>query len=111
MTDTMSTTVTDHSAPIGGGQITSSAAPGAAGPGGQMQVGKAVLWTIGTAAAALLGLGLVFRKGGGPLPPLRIDAINALNIYFSWLLVNGTVKVLAYRYHGHAWSQAYLLVA
>lgn len=75
-----------------------------------MGITSAVVWTIGGAAAALIALGVIFRRGE-KLPPIRIDAVNALNIYFSWLVVNGTVKILAYRYHGHRIAQAYLLVA
>jgi hypothetical protein len=113
MSDMMgtSTQVSNPSLPIGGtGPVGASAAPGALGPGGQMGIVPAVLWTIGGAGAALVVLGMIFRKGQ-KLPPLRVDAINAMNIYFSWLLVNGTVKIIAYRYHGHKLAQAYLLVA
>lgn len=86
-----------------------SAAPGATGPLAQIGVDKAVITTIVVSAAALVALRMTF--GRGKLPPLRVDATNALNIYFSWLLVNGTVKVIAYKYHGHKVAQAYLLVA
>lgn len=107
----MNTNVSNPALPVGGvGPVQSSAAPGAAGPGGQMGITSAVVWTIGGAAAALIALGVIFRRGE-KLPPIRIDAVNALNIYFSWLVVNGTVKILAYRYHGHRIAQAYLLVA
>lgn len=113
MSDMMgqTTMISDPSGAIGGAMLTSSAAPGAGGPGGQMGITSAVVWTIGGAAAALVALGYVFRKGGQKLPPVRIDAVNAMNIYFSWLVVNGTVKVIAYRFHGHKLAQAYLLVA
>jgi hypothetical protein len=105
------TQVSDVGMPIGGAPVTSNAAPGAQGPGGQMGITPAVIWTIGGAAAALVAIGYVFRKGEKALPPIRVDAINMLNVYFSWLVVNGTVKILCYRYHGHKLAQAYLLVA
>jgi hypothetical protein len=95
--------------PSMGGTAVAGAAPGAAGPAGQMGITSAVLWTIGGSAAALLALGYVFRRGQS-LPPLRVDAINSLNVYFSWLVIHGTVKVIAYRYHGHKLAQAYLLI-
>lgn len=110
MTDVMgqSTQVSNPSAPIGG-TVGSSAAPGAAGPGGSMSMTSAVLWTIGGAGAGLIALGYVFRKGS-QLPAMRVDAANAFNVYFSWLLIHGTVKIIAYRYHGHKLAQAYLLI-
>lgn len=114
MTDVSGLGVATHVSAVGGASVggvpNSSAAPGASGMGGQMGIVPAVLWTLGGAAAALVILRKGFHKGEA-LPPLRVDAINALNIYFSWLVVNGTVKVLAYRYHGHKLAQAYLLVA
>jgi hypothetical protein len=103
------TMVSDSTQPVGG-VATSDAAPGATGPGGQMGIVPAVFWTIGGAAAALVAMGIVFRRGA-KLPPVRIDVVNAANIYFSWLVVNGTVKIIAYRFHGHKLAQAYLLVA
>jgi predicted alpha/beta-hydrolase family hydrolase len=110
MTDMMgsSTQVSDPTQSIGG-TVTSSAAPGATAVGGQMSMTSAVLWTIGASGASLVALGFVFRKGAKPAP-LRVDAANALNVYFSWLLIHGTVKVLAYRFHGHKVAQAYLLI-
>lgn len=87
-----------------------SAAPGATGPGGSMSVGRSALLVVGVGAAGLLGLGVLFRRGGKSLPPLRIDAANAMNIYFSWLLVDATLTTLAYKFHGHPVSQAFLLV-
>lgn len=105
---------TQVSAPGGGpvnGVATAGAAPGATGPGAAMSMTTAVVWTIGGAAAGLFLLGYAFRKGEKSLPPLRVDAMNALNIWFSWLVINGTVKIIAYRYHGHKLAQAYLVVA
>jgi hypothetical protein len=93
------------------GVATASAAPGATGPGAQMSMTYAVVSTLGVAAAGIVALGILFRRGGQKLPPLRIDAANALNIYFSWLLIDGTLKLVAYHYHGHKLAQAYLLVA
>jgi len=104
-----STQVSDPTQSVGGGTVTSSAAPGASGPGGQMSMTSAVLWTIGGSAAGLVALGYVFRRGE-KLAPLRVDAFSALNIYFSWLVIHGTIKVIATRYHGHKLSQAYLVL-
>ena len=108
MSDTMTS---PQGVPITSGVPGATAAPGATGPGAQMSMTNAVVTTIGVAAAGLIGLGLIFRKGQKVLPPLRIDAANALNIYFSWLLIDGTLKLVAYRYHGHKVAQAYLLIA
>jgi hypothetical protein len=85
--------------------------PGATGPGANMSATSAVVVTLGVAAAGLLGLGYLFRGRGQKLPPPRIDLVNALNVYWSWLLIDGTLKLVAYHYHGHKLAQAYLLVA
>jgi hypothetical protein len=98
--------------PISQGTASASAAPGATGPGANISMTKAVFTTLGVAAGGLVALGILFRKkGGGGLPPLRVDAANAVNVYFSWLLINGTLKLIAYKYHGHNLAQEYLLIA
>lgn len=95
----------------GGGTVQATAAPGATGPGASISMTSAVGLTLGTAAVGLVGLGFIFRRGGAKLPPLRVDAANALNVYFSWLLMDATLKLVAYHYHGHKLAQAYLLIA
>lgn len=105
----VATSLTGQAVPSGAS--TNSAAPGAQGPGSNLNVTHAVVVTLGSAALGLVALGWLFRRGGKSLPPLRVDAANALNVYFSWLLVDGTLKLLAYRYHGHKLAQAYLLIA
>lgn len=98
--------------PVSGNAVSQpTGAPGATGAGANMGIGSAAILTIGGAAAGLVALGLIFRRSGENLPALRVDAVNAVNIYFSWLLIDGTLKVLAYRFHGHKLAQAYLLVA
>jgi hypothetical protein len=97
--------------PIPGGTTQATAAPGATGPGAQIGSTAAVITVLGTAAVGLLGLGFLFRRAGAKLPPLRVDAANALNVYFSWLLIDGTLKLIAYKYHGHSIAQQFLLVA
>jgi hypothetical protein len=96
--------------PIPQGTTTATAAPGAAGPGGQMSILSAVILTIGSAVAGLVVLRLVFGKGD-KLPPARIDAVEAFKIYWSWLVIDGTLKLVAYKFHGHKLAQAYLLIA
>jgi hypothetical protein len=110
MSDTMGAT-SAQGVPIPSGVAGATAAPGATGPGGTMSMTTAVITTIGVAAGGLIALGLIFRKGQKVLPPLRVDAANAINIYFSWLLIDGTLKLVAYRFHGHKVAQAYLLIA
>jgi hypothetical protein len=92
------------------GVTSATAAPGATGPGAGMSVGKSALAVVGVGAAGLLGLGILFRRGGKGLPPIRIDAVNVANVYFSWLLADATLTVLAYKYHGHPVAQAFLLI-
>jgi hypothetical protein len=109
--DASANTAVSGGIPIPGGTTQATAAPGATGPGGQMGSTAAVITVLGTAAAGLLVLGYLFRKGGVKLPPVRVDAVNALNVYFSWLLIDGTLKLVAYHYHGHRLAQQFLLVA
>jgi hypothetical protein len=87
-----------------------STAPGAAGPAGNMPMATAVITTIVVPVIGLFALRLIFGSKD-KLPPLRVDATNAVNIYFSWLVIQGSLKLVAYRYHGHKLSQAFLLVA
>ena len=108
MTDTLTTS---QGQPIPQVQLPATAGPGSTGPGSSMSMTTAVATTIGVAAVGLVALGFIFRKGQKVLPPLRIDAANAINIYFSWLLIDGTLKLVAYKYHGHKVAQAYLLIA
>ena len=93
-----------------GGIPTVSAAPGATGPAAGIPMAGAIATTILAPAAALVALRLIFGSKD-KLPPLRVDATNVINIYMSWLVANGAVKLLAYKYHGHKLAQAYLVIA
>lgn len=44
------------------------------------------------------------------IPPIRIDAVHAVVTALEVIVVIGTLKVLAYRYHGNPISQAFLLI-
>ena len=44
------------------------------------------------------------------LPPIRIDAVHAIVTALEVIVVIGTLKVVAYRYHGNPLSQAFLLL-
>lgn len=46
----------------------------------------------------------------GKLPPIRIDAVSAVVTALEVIVVMGTIKVLAYRFHGHPLAQAYLVL-
>jgi hypothetical protein len=108
----LSTNVSSPGSPIGGGTSAVTGAPGATGPlNNQISVAGAAGITLGTAAVGLLALGVLFRRGGQKLPPVRVDAVNAINVYFSWLLIDATLKIAAYHWHGHKVAQAYLLIA
>jgi hypothetical protein len=85
---------------------------GAGAPLAQISMTGAVLIPLLIGAGGLGVLYTLFRREGAEsLPPLRIDAANALNAYLSWLLIQTPIKLLAYKYHGHKVSQAILLVA
>jgi hypothetical protein len=96
--------------PIPSGTTTASAAPGATGPGANMSILQATAIIIGGGAVGLV----LLRKFFGTkdkLPPARIDAVSAFQIYWSWLVIDGTLKLVAYKFHGHKLAQAYLLIA
>jgi hypothetical protein len=44
------------------------------------------------------------------LPPIRVDAVSAIVTALEVVVVLGTVKVLAYRWHGNPFAQAYLVL-
>lgn len=44
------------------------------------------------------------------LPPIRIDAVHAMVTALEVIVVIGTFKVIAYRFHGNPLSQAFLLI-
>ena len=102
--------ISDPTMSMSQGTVAASAAPGATGPGAQTNMGAALATEIIGAMVGLFVLGYAFRAGGKALPPLRVDAMSMLNAWFSVLVVGGTVKVLCYRYNGHKWAQAYLLI-
>lgn len=111
MSSTMGATqVSDPAGSPLGGVPPNSTAPGAAGPGGNMPMATAVIMTIVVPVLGLAALRMIFGSKD-KLPPLRVDATNAVNIYFSWLVIQGSLKLVAYRYHGHKLAQAFLLVA
>jgi len=58
----VATQVSAPGMPIGSGTATSSAAPGATGPASNMSVSAAIVWVIGGAAAALIAIGILFRR-------------------------------------------------
>lgn len=91
------------------GPVAQSAAPGAAGAGAQMGVDKAALVLLVTAVGGLVGLRLLF--GGKGLPPMRVDASEAIKVFLAYQTINIPLKLLAYHFHGHQASQAYILLA
>lgn len=44
------------------------------------------------------------------IPPIRIDAVHAIVTALEVIVVIGTLKVVAYRYHGNPLAQAFLLL-
>ena len=44
------------------------------------------------------------------LPPIRVDALHAIVTALEVIVVIGTMKVVAYRFHGNPLSQAFLLL-
>jgi hypothetical protein len=44
------------------------------------------------------------------IPPIRIDAVHAIVTALEVIVVLGTLKVVAYRFHGNPLAQAFLLI-
>lgn len=44
------------------------------------------------------------------LPPVRVDAVDAVVTFLEVLVLFGTAKVLAYKYHGNPFAQAFLVL-
>jgi hypothetical protein len=44
------------------------------------------------------------------LPPMRIDAVSLVVHGLEVVVFIGTLKVLAYRYHGNPFAQAFLVL-
>ena len=84
---------------------------GAGAPLANIDMRGAILIPLSIGVAGLGTLYYLFRREGAGLPPLRVDAANAINAYLSWLLIQTPIKLLAYKYHGHRVTQAILLVA
>lgn len=85
-----------------------TASPGAAGPGGQVDVAKQVLLAAGVAVAGAVTLAYLFRKGEKEVP-LHFDAASALFIFLSYQALNLPLTAICYKYHGHSAAQAYLM--
>lgn len=92
-------------------QAAGPAPNGAGAPLANISMSSAVLLPLGVGVGGLAILYHLFRREGGQLPPLRVDAANAINAYLSWLLIQTPIKLMAYKYHGHKVAQAILLVA
>ena len=84
-------------------------APGGAAPGGTMSATSAILWLVGGAAVLSVGTAYLARKGVRP----EIGRFDAIDIAWNTTTVAlgfATIKLLAYRFHGHSISQAVLLL-
>ena len=46
----------------------------------------------------------------GTLPPIRVDAVSLVVTTLEVVVGIGTLKVLAYKYHGHPLAQAFLVL-
>ena len=95
---TMTVTADANTAVSGGvaipsGVLGNTGAPGGSGPAAQVSPTQAGITVLLVAAGGLIALRLIFGKGD-KLPPVRIDAVNALAIYWSWLLVDVTLSSL-----------------
>jgi len=91
------------------GSVASTATPGASGPGGQMAMASALLWLIGGAAALSVGIAVAGRKGVKPTFG-RLDVFDAMWNTATVVVFIGAGKLIAYKFHGHKLSQAFLLV-
>ena len=101
------------STPGSGGNAPQAAAqPNGAGlPGANMPVTTAALIPLGVSIGGLAALYYLFRRGGAPLPPLRIDAVEVIKITFAAEVGRITLNLLAYKFHGHKVAQQWLLIS
>lgn len=88
------------------GTPANSAAPGASAPLASMSVAKSAVVFLGVSVAGLVALRLAF--GERELPGIRVDALEVTKIYLAYQAFNVPLKLIAFRYHGHAWSQTVL---
>ena len=100
---------TTQGGPSGVGTAGIPGAPGSGVIGANMSPAHAVGWLLVAAAGISLTTGYMGRKGVKP----QIGHLDVFEVIFNAAgvaVVFGTAKVLAYRFHGHALSQAVLLV-
>lgn len=97
----MSTTMT-----IPQGTPNATGAPGASAPAAQMSVAKSAVLFLGVSIAGLVAFRYAFGEKG--LPPMRVDATEVAKVYLAYQAFNIPLKLIAFHYHGHSWSQAVL---
>lgn len=111
MTYVDNTMVSNPGAGAGGASSAVVAPNGAGLPAANISMTSAVLIPLGVGVGGLAVLYSLFRRQAESLPPLRVDAAQAINVYLSWLVIQTPIKLLAYKYHAHKVAQAVLLVS
>lgn len=88
------------------GTVTQGGAPGSAAPLSTLGVAKSALVFLGASVAGLVVLRIAF--GGRELPAIRVDALEVAKVWAAYQTFNIPLKLVAFHYHGHAFSQAIL---
>ena len=101
------------STPGGAGASLSAAlnpgAPGSGAPLANVSMTSALLYVVGGSAALSIIVGYLARKGVKPELG-RFDVPQIVFTASGTMMVIGTVKTLAYHFHGHKIAQAALLL-
>lgn len=90
------------------GTPATSGAPGAGAPLSTLGVAKSAVVFLGASVVGLVGLRVLFG-GKAELPPMRIDALEVAKVWMAYETFNIPLKLVAYHFHGHSFSQSILL--
>lgn len=98
---------TSTTAGVTTGVAGTAGAPGSGAPGAQMSVTKQALLFLVVAVGGLTAFRLLFHEGER-LAPMRVDVTEVIKVYLSYQAINVPMKLVAFHYHGHSFSQAIL---
>lgn len=81
--------------------------PGSGAPGASMSVTKQALIFLLFSFAGLAAFRILLTEGER-LAPMRVDVTEVIKVYLSYQVINVPVKLLAFHFHGHSFSQSIL---
>lgn len=98
---------TSTTATIPQGRTATTAPAGASAPLSTFGVLKSALVFLGVSIGGLVALRLAFGEGA-QLPKMRVDATEVAKVWAAYQTINIPLKIIAFHYHGHSFSQAIL---